>query len=81
MQVCLGCGMERESKVSFDSPHYHKTQDRAASCMPSDLRIAADTRLAEAVAFFVSETVAARPAAGAGRDVRPAIQTGLPAYS
>ena len=46
-----------------------------------DLTRRVNDRLAEAVAFFVSETVAARPAAGAGRDVRPAIQTGLPAYS
>ncbi|MGE5648034.1 MAG: hypothetical protein ACM336_19840 [Acidobacteriota bacterium] len=27
MQVCLDCGMERESKVSFDGPRYHRTQE------------------------------------------------------
>jgi hypothetical protein len=27
MQVCLNCGSERESKVRFDGPRYHRTQD------------------------------------------------------
>ncbi len=87
--------MERESKVRFDSPRYHKTQDGIASCMPSDLPIAASARPAEVAAFLASETVAARPPAGAGalarshrdnrnapgRDVRRTIPTESPAYS
>jgi hypothetical protein len=27
MQVCLNCGCERESKVRFDGPRYHRTQE------------------------------------------------------
>ncbi len=27
MQVCLDCGVERESRVRFDGPRYRRTQD------------------------------------------------------
>ena len=27
MQVCLECGCERESKVRFGGPRYHRTQE------------------------------------------------------
>jgi hypothetical protein len=87
--------MERESKVSFDSPRYHKTQDGIASWMPSDLRIAAGAPPEQAAALLASETVAARPVASAGalarrhgdnlnapgRNVRRTIPTESPAYS
>jgi hypothetical protein len=29
IQVCLSCGTERESKVHFDGPRYHRTQTGA----------------------------------------------------
>ena len=35
MQVCLSCGLERESKVHFDGPRYHKTQDAIPNFAPS----------------------------------------------
>ncbi len=27
IQVCLNCGVERESRVRFDGPRYRRTQD------------------------------------------------------
>ncbi len=44
MQVCLQCGMERESKVRFDGPRYHRTQDGIPNFSASALRIEPGTR-------------------------------------
>jgi hypothetical protein len=27
IQICLSCGVERESRVRFDGPRYRRTQD------------------------------------------------------
>lgn len=27
IQTCLTCGIERESRVQFDEPRYHRTQE------------------------------------------------------
>jgi hypothetical protein len=27
MQVCIGCGAERESRVQFDAPRFRRTQE------------------------------------------------------
>ncbi len=39
IQVCLNCGAERESKVRFDGPRYHKTQDGVSNFAPTSLAI------------------------------------------
>lgn len=89
VQVCLDCGLERQSKVSFDSPRYHRTQDGIPGYMRSDRQTATGAGLADTVALLASEAAAA---AGAGElamtyedasemDVRRTIPEELPAYS
>ncbi len=41
VQVCLHCGAERESKVDFGGPRYHRTQDGIREARPAELPIAA----------------------------------------
>ncbi len=35
IQVCLDCGLERESKVRFDGPRYRRTQDGIPNFRPA----------------------------------------------
>jgi hypothetical protein len=44
VQVCLSCGTERESKVSFGGPRYRRTQDAVPGFAISPLHIEADVR-------------------------------------
>lgn len=89
VQVCLDCGLERQSKVSFDSPRYRRTQDGIPAYMRSDVQTAPASCLADTVALLASEAAAA---AGAGElamnyedapemEVRRTIPAEMPAYS
>lgn len=35
IQVCLSCGLERESRVRFDGPRYTRTQDGIPNFSPA----------------------------------------------
>jgi hypothetical protein len=88
LQVCLDCGLERQSKVSFDSPRYHRTQDGVLGYMCSDVQTAPCASLAENAAL-ASEAIAADGAGALAMsyedapemDVRQAIPAEMPAYS
>lgn len=41
LQVCLTCGTERESKVHFGGPRYHRTQDGVPNFVTSPLHLEA----------------------------------------
>jgi len=51
MQVCLNCGLERQSKVHFDGPRYHKTQEAIPNFAPSTVCVEAKVRRLELVAI------------------------------
>lgn len=48
IQVCLSCGAERESRVLFDGPRYHRTQDGIPNFSPGSARLMRKPRLMEA---------------------------------
>ena len=47
LQVCVGCGRERESLVRFDGPRFRKTQEAISSATKLDNSTALDLRFAE----------------------------------
>jgi len=47
----LQCGAERESRVAFDGPRYHKTQDGIPNFSPASARSIRSQRLIEAADF------------------------------
>ncbi len=44
VQFCPNCGAERESKVRFDAPHYHRTQEALVNFVALPIDIEADAR-------------------------------------
>jgi hypothetical protein len=51
IQVCLSCGAERESRIAFDGPRYHKTQDGIPNFSPASARSLRSARLISAVDY------------------------------
>ncbi len=48
IQTCRSCGAERESKVRFDGPRYHRTQQGERDLASTQLRLGLDSVRAEA---------------------------------
>ena len=47
IQICINCGVERESKVRFDGPRYRRTQEGSRVRSGTQLRLEPDSRRAE----------------------------------